>query len=56
MKINERNEFAERVFQAIDGDDYLYDLLPGDGQDDLILETIRKIINKIRLEYPATKG
>lgn len=53
MTIQERNNFADAIYKATDDDEYLYGLLPGDGQDDYILDVIRKIINKTRLEYPV---
>jgi len=54
MTIKERNDFADAIWEAIENDEYLYDLLPGNGEDDWILETIRKIINKTRLETPPS--
>lgn len=51
MTIQERNDFADAIWEAIDNDEYLYDLLPGNGEDDIILDSIYKIINKTRLEW-----
>ena len=45
------NDFAQKVWEAIDSNEYLYDLLPGNGEDDHILDTIRKIIGRVELEY-----
>ena len=54
MTIEERNKLTKAIWEAIDHDEYLYDLLPADGADDHILDTIRKIINRVRLEFPTS--
>ncbi len=50
MTIQERNDFAKAISEAIDNDEYLDELLSAEN-DMYIKQTIRSIINKVRLEY-----
>jgi hypothetical protein len=38
------------MIKAVDNDEELYDLLPGDGQDDHILSQLRKNITALEVE------
>ncbi len=55
MTIQERNDFAKAISEAIDNDEYLDELLSAEN-DMYIKQTIRSIINKVRLEYKVSGG
>jgi hypothetical protein len=38
------------MIKAVDNDEELYDLLPGDGRDDFILSQLRKNINALEVK------
>ena len=40
-----KEEERKKILDKLDNSDELYDLLPGNGQDDYILQTIRRLIN-----------
>ena len=52
MTKRERDDLCQAIKSAIEDDGQIYDMLPGDGQDDFILDLIYKHIEQVRV---ATK-